>query len=367
MRIFQVPGRVNLIGEHTDYNDGFVMPAAIDLFTRIEVTALPGRRLSVFSEQFSESVEFDLNRPRFREPRHWSGYVLAAAMALEKQGIRLQGAQLRIHSEVPIGAGLSSSAALEVATVRALLENSGVAMEAADIARTSQRAENDFMQTACGIMDPFAVCCGRAGSAILLDCRSLTYRLVPLPESVCMVVSNTMIRRELAGVAYNERRSECETGARIMAGVLPHLRALRDISLHDLTRSVQRLPEEIYRRCRHVVSENARVIEAAAALENGDVTRVGELMDESHRSLRDDFQVSCDELDLLVDLARTLPGVYGTRMTGAGFGGCTVSLVQPANVEEFRYAVVEGYRRVTGRVPDIYVCSAADGERELSG
>jgi len=145
------------------------------------------------------------------------------------------------------------------------------------------------------------------------------------------------------------------------------MRALRDISLHDLTRSVQRLPEEIYRRCRHVVSENARVIEAAAALENGDVTRVGELMNESHRSLRDDFQVSCDELDLLVDLARALPGVYGTRMTGAGFGGCTVSLVQPANVEEFRYAVVEGYRRVTGRVPDIYVCSAADGERELSG
>ncbi len=357
--LVRAPGRVNLIGEHTDYNDGFVMPAAIDRFTSVEITPAPGRRLYAFSEHFQRSAEIDLDLPAIRN-NDWSRYVFGVAIALERWGIRLSGGRLRIRSELPIGSGLSSSAALEVAVARALMEQSRVTMAPLDIARVCQRAEHDFAHTRCGIMDQFAACFGVAGNALLLDCRSLSFQPVLLPESVRMVITNSMVQRELASSVYNDRRSECELGAASISKRLPDRASLRDVTAPELEACRAGLPEGIYRRCRHVVSENERVIEAAAALERRDVLRFGQLMYESHRSLREDFEVSCDELNLLVDLARQVRGVHGSRMTGAGLGGCTVSLVDAEHVEEFRQIVGEGYRKA-GHNCEFYVCNAADG------
>jgi galactokinase len=358
--LVRAPGRVNLIGEHTDYNDGFVMPAAIDRFTSVEITPLPGRRLYAFSEHFQESAEIDLEFPEVPKTSAWSNFVFGVAITLEASGIRLQGARLRIRSEVPIAAGLSSSAALEVAVARALLERSGVAMEPLDVARICQRAEHEFAGTRCGIMDQFAACFGVAGNALLLDCRSLSFQPVSLPERVSMVIANSMVRRELASSVYNDRRAECEHGVSLASRRFPGKSSLRDVAAPELEACRDDLPEVIYRRCRHVVSENERVIEAAAALRKRDVVRFGELMYESHRSLREDFEVSCDELDLLVDLARRAPGVYGSRMTGGGLGGCTISLVDTERVEEFCMIVREGYTKA-GHSFEVYVCNAADG------
>jgi galactokinase len=351
---------VNLIGEHTDYNDGFVMPAAIDRFTSVEITPLPGRTLYAFSEHFQESAEIDLDSPEIPQNNTWSNYVFGTALTLEASGIRLQGGRLRIRSDLPIGSGLSSSAALEVAVARALLERSGVAVEPLDIARICQRAEHEFALTRCGIMDQFAVCFGVAGNALVLDCRSLSFQPVPLPEQASMVIANSMVRRELASSVYNDRRAECERGVALVSRRFRGKASLRDVAASELEACRDDLPEVIFRRCRHVVSENERVIDAAAALRKRDVVRFGELMYESHRSLREDFEVSCDELDLLVDIARHAPGVYGSRMTGGGLGGCTISLVDTNRVEEFCVKVQEGCTKA-GHSFEVCVCNAANG------
>lgn len=364
-RLFRAPGRVNLIGEHTDYNDGFVMPAAISFSTWVAVTPLDGRKVSVFSENFSEQIEFDLDDASPRATGHWSDYVRGVAVTLEQAGHRLSGARLVIRSEVPMGSGLSSSAALEVATAFALLANAGLRINRMDVARLCQRAENEFVGARCGIMDQFVACWGQAGKALRLDCRSLEYWLLPLSEAARLVICNTMVKHELARGAYNERRAECEAGVRHLASARPGVRALRDVTLADLELYGRDLPEAVYRRCRHVISENARVIEAGEALQRGDLDRFGHLMNESHRSLRDDYEVSCDELDLMVELARQVPGVYGARMTGGGFGGCTINLVTPEHVEAFKRAVAEGYEKATGLWPEIYVCSAAQGAEQV--
>jgi galactokinase len=363
-RLFRAPGRVNLIGEHTDYNDGFVMPAAIGLSTWVAVALRDDRKLSIFSENFSELIEFDLDDVGRQGNGHWSNYVTGVAVALEQAGHHLRGASLRIRSEVPIGAGLSSSAALEVATAYALLANSDLKIDRTCLAKLCQRAENEFVGARCGIMDQFVSNHGQAGKALLLDCRSLEYKLLSLPASARLVICNTMVKHELARGAYNERRAECAAGAQRLARVLPGVKALRDVTENDLELNGSELPEVIYRRCRHVISENARVLEAASALERGDLDRFGQLMNESHRSLRDDYEVSCAELDLMVDSARQAQGVYGARMTGGGFGGCTINLVKSESVEEFKRTVAEGYEKATGLAPEIYVCSAADGAGE---
>src|SRR5271169_3161348 len=326
--LVEAPGRVNLIGEHTDYNDGFVLPAAIQLQTTVAIAPRLDHRLMLFSENYSEQVEFDLEQlPRIPR-RHWSDYVVGVGRKLEERGIRLNGANLLLSGDVPQGAGLSSSASLEVAACMAFLEVSQEQMEGAEMALLCQRAENEFVGARCGIMDQFVSVHGRKDHALLLDCRSLKYRYLPIPDEVRLVICNTMVRHSLAGGEYNERRKECDSGAYFFSTKVPGVRALRDVSIEEFERHGASLPETDRRRCRHVITENDRVIRAADALARQDMKSFGRLMRESHASLRDDFQVSCHELDLMVELAVQIEGVYGARMTGGGFGGCTITLLE---------------------------------------
>jgi galactokinase len=364
-RVYRAPGRVNLIGEHTDYNDGFVMPVAIDLFTWVALAPRGDRRIVVYSDNLSEIGSFDLDEREQRARRHWSDYVRGVAVMLERAGHRLPGAHIFVGSELPIGAGLSSSAAIEVATGFGLLDTAGYQIEDVELAKLCQRAESEFVGMRCGIMDQFISCCGRKGQALMLDCRSLDYRLLRIPDGIRLVICNTMVKHELANGEYNRRRADCEAGARHFAERLPGVTSLRDVRLEDLEEHRGSLTDIIYRRCRHVISENARVAAAAGALESGDLGRFGALMGDSHLSLRGDYEVSCDELDLMVELAGRVAGVYGSRLTGGGFGGCTINLVRSENVEEFKREVAVEYERSTGRAPEIYVCATADGVGSL--
>lgn len=365
-RLFRAPGRVNLIGEHTDYNEGFVMPAALDCSAWVAAAPLAGRELRVWSESFPEEepAVFALDSPAPRRRGHWSDYVVGVAVELMRAGHRLGGANLLVHGEVPLGSGLSSSAALEVASAFALLGLGGAAVDRLAVARLCQRAENDFVGMNCGIMDQYVACFGAAGRALLIDCRSLGARALPLPVGYRLVVCDSMVKHALAGSQYNRRRAECAAGVRVLAARFPAVRALRDAEQRQLDECRAALGEVVYRRCRHVVSENARVLEAAAALESGALERLGALMAASHESLRDDYEVSCGELDHLVAIARALDGVLGARMTGGGFGGCTVNLVAGDKVEACRAAIAGGYRRATGKSPATYVFEASAGAGE---
>jgi galactokinase len=363
--IYRAPGRVNLIGEHTDYNEGFVMPAAIDLSTWAAIAPRTDRKIVVRSENFSETVEVDLNHPPERGRGHWSDYPIGVAVKLEQAGQRLSGADILVWGEVPIGSGLSSSAAIEIAIGYALLDVCGAHIDRLALAKLCQRAENEFVGTRCGLMDQFVSCFGKAGHALMLDCRRLDYKLLRLPESVKLVVCNTMVKHELAASEYNTRRAQCEEGVRLLRRWLPDIRSLRDVTIDDLERFGDELPAVVRKRCRHIVGENARVVAAAAALDGENISDFGELMRQSHQSLRDDYEVSCEELDLMVDLADNVAGVIGARMTGGGFGGCTINLVQTDVVDSFKEVVRQGYAKTTRREPEIYVCSAAQGAERV--
>ncbi len=360
-RIYQAPGRVNLIGEHTDYNDGFVMPAAIGLYTQVAIVPRADRKIVIHSENYSERVEFNLDHLPVVGTGHWSDYIVGVVRALGLSGIPVGGASLLVDGDVPRGAGLSSSASLEVAVCYALVDLAGPGIDRTKLALLCQQAENTFVGAQCGIMDQFVSSHGKRDHALLLDCRLLEYRLLQLPNDVPLVISNTMVKHSVAAGEYNQRRAECEAGSRKLAQHLRNIRALRDVTLADLAIYEHELSELVMRRCRHVISENARVMEAADALERRDLKAFGSLMQQSHRSLRDDFEVSCSELDLMVDLGERVEGVYGTRMTGGGFGGCTITLIRSDCVEAYQRTVREGYERATGFKPEIYVCSAADG------
>jgi galactokinase len=364
--IFSAPGRINLIGEHTDYNDGFVMPAAIDFHTWVAVARRDDRSVVVRSEEWKETAQFDLDEVDASSKHHWLDYVRGVAIQLKAAGYALQGCNLFIDSDVPMGAGLSSSAALEVASALALVHAAGCSLEdtpasRVNLAKLCQRAENETVGARVGIMDQFASINGRAGCALLLDCRSLEFTLLPLPEDVSFVICNTMVRHSNSGGEYNVRRSQCEDGVRLLAANLPGIRALRDVSDEQLEEHRRDLPETIFRRCHHVISENARTLSAAKALQSGEIGKFGELMCESHRSLRDDYEVSCAELDILVELASHFEGTYGARMMGGGFGGCTINLVEKGRVEDFKSEISRPYEKKTGIRPEIYVTSAADG------
>jgi galactokinase len=358
--ICRAPGRVNLIGEHTDYNDGFVMPAAIEFYTYVAASPRDDRRVVVASENFAESVEFDLNSLRRGSTGHWSDYVRGVAAVLDAEA-GVCGANLLVHGEVPLGAGLSSSAAIEVATAFALLSVARRELDRVHIARVCQKAEHEYAGTKCGIMDQYIACFGEEGRALLLDCRSLQHELLPLPEGVRVVICNSMVKHALVAGEYNARRADCAAGVEYFARKIPGVRSLRDVSPEQLERFGKGLSPVIFRRCRHVVSEIARTVEAAAALRAQDLKLFGRLMGESHRSLRDDYEVSCREIDLLVELANDIPGVYGSRMTGGGFGGCTVSFVRNDAVADFEESIKKGYTAKTSLVPEIFVTAAAEG------
>ncbi|MEP7366078.1 MAG: galactokinase [Acidobacteriota bacterium] len=358
-RLFRAPGRVNLIGEHTDYNDGFVMPAAIHFETWCGAAARNDRLVHVYSANLGESIEFSLDDAH-AEPTHtWQDYVQGAALQIERAGHRLRGADLLIRSEIPLGAGLSSSAALEVACAKALLALARVELPPMEVARLCQQAEVEFVGMRCGIMDQFASCFGEEGQALLLDCRTLEHERLPLPAGVSLVVANTMVKHALAGSAYNERRDDCEEASRI-AGV----EKLRDLTEGDLARWMPQWPERVGRRARHIITENARVLRAAEALRTGRLEEFGAEMYSSHESLRDDYEVSCRELDVMVDLARGSQGVYGSRMTGGGFGGCTISLVHRDAVEDLKARLIAGYKAATDKDAVIFVCRAVAGASE---
>jgi len=359
--IFRAPGRVNLIGEHTDYNDGFVMPAAIGFYTWIAAGGRADRTLHVRSEEFRETIDLSLDSLAGPPRKHWSDFVRGVAAILQRNGAALSGANLIIQGQVPIGAGLSSSASLEVATGLALLAAANAEIPPLDLVKICQRAEHEFVGTRCGIMDQFIAVFGRAGHALMLDCRSLEYQAVPIPDAARLVICNSMVKHELASGEYNRRRADCEAGVKILRNGLPRVLALRDVTLADLEKHKSEFPEVVYRRCWHVLSENQRVLDAVGVLQSSDLSRFGQLMYESHRSLREDYEVSCQELDLLVEIASSCDGVYGSRMTGGGFGGCTISLVRSDSVETFQKKLAQTYKEKTGITPDIYVCSAAQG------
>lgn len=365
-QLFRAPGRVNLIGEHTDYNEGFVLPAAIDLSCWVAASPRADRTLKIYSDNFKEQVEASLDEESSWPRNGWAAYPLGVAWALARAGHQLAGGNFYIAGDVPLGSGLSSSAAVEVATALALLHLSGTQLDRTQIALLCQRAENEFVGARCGIMDPFIACHGKFRHALLLDCRSLGAEAVPLPDGVSLVVCNTMVRHALAANEYNHRRAECQEGLRILRSVLPRASALRDISLDELEQHKQLLPPVIYRRCRHVISENARTQKAAAALRRGSVAELSGWMEESHRSLREDFEVSCRELDVMVEIARGQAGALGARMSGGGFGGATINVVRAEAVAAFTDAVAAEYFRRTGIHPQILAVQTAEGAGEVS-
>ena len=362
-QIYRAPGRVNLIGDHTDYNDGFALPAAIGCYCWAAISRRADNDFVIFSENLQDTAIIRDGQESADMPAQWSRYPEGVIRELRNSGYEIDGANIYISSDVPMGAGLSSSAAIEVASAYALLSLFGHQIEPTRVALLCQRAENDFVGARTGIMDQFTSCHGQAHHALFLDCRTLEYRKIRIPEPFRLVICNTMVQRQLGSneSRYNTRREECEEGVRRLGKVMPNVRALRDVSLVELEKYRELLSDTIYRRCCHVITENERVGAMASALETNNRVLMKGLMHASHLSLRDDYEVSCPELDLMVSLAAQQEGVYGSRMTGAGFGGCTVNLVIADFVSEFQKRVLAAYFAETGRRPEIYVCEASDG------
>jgi len=365
--VASAPGRVNLVGGHTDYNEGFVLPVAVG--RRVTVAARPHSdpRVRVHSRDFGERDEFDLGRIERRDGSHWSNYVRGVARELGtavESDRSLGGADLVVEGTVPMGAGLGSSAAFELAVGAALAAASDFDVDRRTLVRICRAAENDFVGVDCGIMDQFVAAFGEADAALFLDCRDETFETIPIAGDVRIVVTDTNVRHDLVDSAYNERRRECERGVAALDECLDRkITALRDVTAEDLDRCEDTLDETVRRRVEHVVTENERVGAAAAALERGDLARVGDLMHESHASLRDRYGVSCDELDAVVEITDETDGVYGSRMTGAGFGGSVVSLVKPAVVDRFERVVTAEYEKRFGIEADVYSCEADEGVR----
>ncbi|MCD6415992.1 MAG: galactokinase [Planctomycetes bacterium] len=364
LSLARAPGRVNLIGEHTDYSGGFVLPMAVDREVRLLFRPVQRGPVRLWGENVGQWDEFDLDDIARSAERGWANYARGVALMLQRAGYALGPIEGVIYGDVPLGAGLSSSAALEVAAARAFCAAAGEGPAPRELALLCQKAENEFVGVNCGIMDQFVSVHARAGHALLLDCRSLEHEHLPLDTGeVRVVVCNTMVDHELAASAYNERRDSCERAARLLGRRAARVRQLRDVTPEMLRRHGDVLDGPTRKRARHVVTENARTLSAAEALKRADYETFGRLMDESHESLRDDYEVSCEELDVMVQVARSLDGVLGARMVGAGFGGCTVNLVRRARLGEFINGMELGYRARTGISPDIYECVPAGGAR----
>jgi galactokinase len=365
-RLFRAPGRVNLIGEHTDYNDGFVLPMAIDRETVVAAAARQDKLVRVHALDMNEQAQFDLSVAGERRRGIWLDYVEGIARILQERGADLRGAEMMIRSDVPVGAGLSSSAALEVSVGFALLSLSGLEIDLTALALAAQRTEHEYVGINSGIMDQLIAAHGRRGHALLIDCRSLETRHITFDTTdVAVVICDTRVKHELASSEYNTRRRECERGVELLREKLPGIRALRDVSVPEFQQYEACLPEPVRSLCRHVVTENARTLAAAEALEAHEFQEIGRLMYLSHKSLRDDYEVSCRELDLLVDIASNIEGVMGARMTGGGFGGCTVNLVRRVALEKFESVISSEFGKVFSYAPVIYQAEPSDGAEEI--
>ncbi|HEY3991146.1 MAG TPA: galactokinase [Acidobacteriaceae bacterium] len=364
-RAFQAPGRVNLIGEHTDYTGGLVMPVAIDFNTVAVVSPAKDGTSVIRSVDFQKEFEFDAGALP-EEPKHdWTDYPAGVLWSLRQSGVVAPQFTMTLQGDVPLGAGLSSSASIEVAVAFAALALAEKSMPLIEIALACKKAENGFVGAQSGIMDQYIACCGIKDHALVIDTRDLSSRAVPLPSDVRLVICNSMVKHSHAGGEYNERRAEVDEGSHALQAANPTIHELRDATLADLEKARASMSENAFRRCRHIITENARVKEAAAALASGDMQRMGQLMAEAHASYRDDFEASCPDADLLVELAAAQPGIIGARLTGGGFGGCTVNLVEAIHAEAFREGIHAAYLERAGIDADIYLCQAAAGASEL--
>ena len=355
--IVRAPGRVNLIGEHTDYNGGFVLPMAIDRAVWIALAPRVDSQIHIRSLDLKIDSAFDLNS--LTKGEGWVEYIKGVAYELQNAGYRLKGFDAVITGDVPRGAGLSSSAAVELATARTFSAASGFAWNASQMAKLAQKAENEWVGVNCGIMDQMASAVSKEGTALFLDCRSLKYQFAALPKKISVVILDTSTRRGLVESAYNERRSQCEEAARWFG-----VKALRDVSVAEFEekeKEISGLSEVVIKRARHIITENARVLGAFDAMKTGNVKKLGELFNASHNSLRNDFEVTNQALNQIVQCAQDQPNCYGARMTGAGFGGCAVALVQEENTQEFKQAVSTSYKQISGLDAKIYVCKASEG------
>ena len=357
--LVRAPGRVNLIGEHTDYNDGFVLPMAIDRAVWIALRPCSNRRVLISSLEMDVPGDFSLDNLQ-KGGRDWYEYLKGVAWALSEGGYALKGWEGVMSSDVPIGAGLSSSAAIEMATARAFAQVGGFDWDAARMAEAGRMAENKWIGVSSGIMDQMASAACQAGHALFLDCRSLEYKNIPLPDGVSIVVLDTATRRGLVDSGYNERFKQCQTAADYFG-----VKALRDVSPQQLLEKSQSLDEIVYRRARHIVTENQRVLDAIDAMRAGDAVKLGLLLDASHVSMRDDFEITNDALNVMVAIARRQSVCYGARMTGGGFGGCAVALVDAGNAENFASTVADEYRAETGLTPSVYVCHPSQGAEAM--
>jgi len=365
VRRFRAPARVNIIGEHTDYNDGLVLPTTTALFTSVTALPRPDRIIRIESREMRNVQSFDLDDIEPAKNPGWIDYAKGVAAELEAEGIRLQGANLEIESQIPLGGGLSSSASFELAVATALLRLADRSLPGPSLAAICQRAEIRYAGVNCGIMDQFTIACCKRGNAMLLDCRSLDIEQVAIPPSAGMLIIDSGVKHRLPESAYNKRSDECAEAVKILSQHAPQVVALRDLKMEMLETQKDRLGDLLYRRCRHVVSENQRVRDAYAALRSGDLEKLGNLISASHASLRDDFEVSCDEVDQLVQIADECTDVPGSRILGAGFGGCVLSLVGLDNIEEVAGKITQKYKQVTGHDPWTHIVQGSEPAQQI--
>ncbi len=363
--VYRAPGRVNLIGEHTDYNLGFVFPIALEMACYAAVAPARNGKLRIYSRDFADEFSIEAEELAHARARgKWSDYVVGVAHELATAGVRIEGCDLYVASDVPLGSGLSSSAALEIGSACALLGPRH--MDPIDVALLGQRAESQFVGMPCGIMDQYASVFGREGSAIQIDCRSLEHEYVPLPPDVRILAVNSMVKHELGTSAYRDRVAECAAAVDAIQKLDPGIKSLRDVSLSFFERVQDSVPVVPRKRARHIVSENQRVLDFASAASAHDLREMGRLFVASHRSMQYDYEITCEEIDFLVDTAIKLPGVYGSRMTGGGFGGCTVNLVAPEAAAQFERELTRAYQERFAKTPAFYDCKPAAGAGRIS-